>query len=79
MSKAIENLQAAEENAMVIRTKVGGFSYLAGTLRRTGVSRHFSTLPACQSVYLTHDGQLVTVGALLVSGTVDVPPFDRDT
>ena len=34
MSKAIENLQQAQERAMAIRPKVGGFPYLAETLRR---------------------------------------------
>ena len=45
MSKAIENLRAAQKHAMAIRPKVGGFPYLAETLRRgraretSGVSR----------------------------------------
>ena len=29
MSKAIENLQAAQTHAMAVRPKVGGFPYLA--------------------------------------------------
>ena len=33
MSKAIENLQAAQHKAMAIRPKVGGFPYLAEVLR----------------------------------------------
>ena len=32
MSKAIDNLQAAQKRAMAIRSKVGGFPYLAGVL-----------------------------------------------
>ena len=36
MSKAIENLQAAQQRAMASRPKVGGFPYLAETLRRAG-------------------------------------------
>ena len=78
MSKAIENLQTAQKKATAIRPKVGGCPDLAETLRRAGVSRNIWTLPACQSVYLTHDGPVVTVGAPLVSGTADVPPFDRN-
>jgi uncharacterized protein YbcV (DUF1398 family) len=38
MSKAIENLEAAQQRATVIRPKVGGFPYLAETLRRAGVT-----------------------------------------
>ncbi len=78
MSKAIETLQAAQKHAMAGRPKVGGFPYLAETLRRAGVKRNLWYLPSCQSVYLTDEGPVVTVGAPLVSGTADVPAFDRD-
>jgi uncharacterized protein YbcV (DUF1398 family) len=78
MSKAIENLQAAQQRAMAGRPKVGGFPYLAETLRRAGVTRNVWFLPACQSLYLTADGPVVTQGTPLVSGAVDVPPFNRE-
>jgi uncharacterized protein YbcV (DUF1398 family) len=39
MSKAIENLQAAQKRALTNRPRVGGFPYLAETLRRAGVTR----------------------------------------
>lgn len=78
MSKAIENLQAAQQRAMAVRPKVGGFPYLAETLRRAGVTRNLWFLPACQSLYLTQDGPVVTQGTPLVSGTADVPPFNRE-
>jgi uncharacterized protein YbcV (DUF1398 family) len=79
MSKAIENLQAAQKHAMAIRPKVGGFPHLAEALRRAGVTRNIWSLPACQSLYLTQEGPVVTQGAPLVSGTVDVPGFDRES
>jgi len=78
MSKAIENLQAAQQRAMAGRPKVGGFPYLAETLLRAGVTRNVWSLPACQSLYLTADGPVVTQGTPLLSGTVDVPRFDRE-
>lgn len=78
MSKAIENLQAAQQRAIAGRPKVGGFPYLAETLRRAGVTRNLWYLPACQSVYLTDDGPVVTQGTPLTSGTVDVPSFNRE-
>ncbi|MGB9233532.1 MAG: DUF1398 family protein [Terriglobales bacterium] len=78
MSKAIANLKAAQERAMAGRPKVGGFPYLAETLRRAGVTRNLWYLPACQSLYLTEDGPVVTLGTPLSSGTVDVPPFSRE-
>lgn len=78
MGKAIENLEAAQQRAMAGRPKVGGFPYLAETLRRAGVTRNLWFLPAAESLYLTEDGPVVTQGTPLVSGTVDVPPFDRN-
>jgi uncharacterized protein YbcV (DUF1398 family) len=77
MSKAIENLQAAQKRAMAGRPKVGGFPYLAETLRRAGITRNLWYLPACQSLYLTEDGPVVTLGTPLTSGTVDVPSFNQ--
>ncbi len=78
MSRAIENLQAAQARALAGRPKVGGFPYLAETLRRAGVSRNLWFLPACESLYLTADGPVVTLGSPLLSGTVDIPPFNRE-
>jgi uncharacterized protein YbcV (DUF1398 family) len=40
MSEAIENLQRAQQRAMAGRPKVGGFPYLAETMRRAGVVRY---------------------------------------
>jgi uncharacterized protein YbcV (DUF1398 family) len=78
VSKAIENLQAAQQRAMAVRPKVGGFPYLAETLRRAGVTRNQWFLPACQSIYLTGEGPVVAQGTPLLSGTADVPRFDKD-
>lgn len=78
MSTAIERLQSAQEKAMAGRPKVGGFPYLAETLRRAGVTRNVWSLPSCQSLYLTDQGPVMTQGTPLLSGTVDVPPFSRD-
>lgn len=78
MSKAIENLEAAQKRAMAIRPKVGGFPYLAETLRRAGVTRNIWLLPACQSLYLTEAGPVIMQGAPLISGMADVPAFDRE-
>lgn len=78
MSTAIENLQAAQQRAMAGRPKVGGFPFLAETLRRAGVTRNHWFLPACQSLYLTQDGPVVIRGTPLISGTADVPPFNQE-
>ena len=77
MSKAIENLQAAQAHAMAIRPKIGGFPTLAETLRRAGVTRNSWYLPACESLYLTAFGPVVQQGTPLVSGFAEVPAFDE--
>jgi uncharacterized protein YbcV (DUF1398 family) len=74
----IANLESAMQRAMAGRPKVGGFPYLAETLRQAGVTRNIWNLPSCQSLYLTELGPVVMQGTPLVSGLNDVPPFDRD-
>jgi len=78
MSKAVENLQAAQKRAMAIRPKVGGFPYLAEALRLAGVTRNCWFLPACQSLYLTNHGPVVTQGTSLIFNIADVPSFNRE-
>lgn len=77
MSLAITNLRAAQERAMAIRPKVGGFPYLAEVLRRAGVLRNIWFLPACESLYLTQAGPVVMQGSPLLTGAADVPAFDQ--
>ena len=61
---------------MAGRPKVGGFPYLAETLRRAGLQRNLWYLPSCQSVYVMQDGAVVMQGTPLLSGMADVPRFD---
>ena len=78
MNKAIDNLINAQNFAMSIRPKVGGFPYLAETLRAAGVTRNVWYLPSCQSVYLTRFGAVVQQGTPLISGTSEVLKFNQD-
>jgi uncharacterized protein YbcV (DUF1398 family) len=78
MSKAVENLTSALQRAMADRPQVGGFPYIAETLRRAGITRNLWSLPACQSLYLTQSGPVMMQGTPLIEGTTDVSPFDRD-
>lgn len=78
MSKAIDNLEEALRRATAKRPKAGGFPHLAETLRQAGVTRNLWFLPACESLYLTNDGAVVSQGQPLESGTVDVPAFHRE-
>jgi uncharacterized protein YbcV (DUF1398 family) len=77
MSNAISNLQAAQQRAMAGRPKAGGFPYLAETLRLAGVTHNLWFLPACESLYLTHEGPVVVQSTPLLDGAVDVPRFDQ--
>jgi uncharacterized protein YbcV (DUF1398 family) len=77
MSKAIDNLMEAMKRAETIRPRVGGFPYLAETLRQAGVTRNVWSLPSCQSLFLTGDGAVVMQGSPLTTGAVDVPAFDE--
>lgn len=78
MSPAIEKLQQAMQHAMKIRPKVGGFPYLAETLRQAGVCKNTWALPSCQSMYVMKEGSVISQGAPLVTGFTDIPKFDQD-
>jgi uncharacterized protein YbcV (DUF1398 family) len=78
MSKAIDKLQAAQKKAMTNRPKVGGFPYVAETLRLAGVKQNIWTLPACQSIYHMEDSSVVQQGTPLINGSADIPLFDKE-
>ena len=50
MSKSIDNLKAAQQRAMAIRPKVGGFPVPAETLRQAGIRKNYGYPPAAESV-----------------------------
>ncbi|MBS0351864.1 MAG: DUF1398 family protein [Proteobacteria bacterium] len=78
MSQAIENLIAAQQRAMSIRPKVGGFPYLAETLRLAGVTRNIWSLPSCQSIYFSKLGAVVSQGTPLITNMAEVPKFNQE-
>ncbi|MEU1407919.1 DUF1398 family protein [Streptomyces sp. NPDC005728] len=78
MSMTIIHLQAALERATAIRPKVGGFPYLAESLRQAGVTHCRMAVPSNAMLYLTDAGSVAVQGEPLVTGMVDVPPFDRE-
>jgi uncharacterized protein YbcV (DUF1398 family) len=73
----IDNLTEAQKYAMSIRPKVGGFPILAEVLRQAGAKVNRWFLPSCQSVYVMDEGSVVQQGTPLVTGTHEVPKFDR--
>ncbi len=75
---AIDNLRSAQERAMAIRPKVGGFPVLAEALRQAGIRKNIWYLPAAESLYVTDYGPVVSQGTPLVTGLVEVPRFNRE-
>lgn len=78
MNTMIEKLTDAQKHAMAIGPKVGGFPVLAEVLRQAGALMNRWSLPSCQSIYLMKEGAIVQQGTPLVTGTHEIPRFDRD-
>lgn len=78
MSQIISNLTAAQNYAMSVRPKVGGFPVFAEALRQAGVVLNRWSLPSCQSIYSMNDGAVVQQGTPLAAGTYEVPKFSRE-
>ena len=77
MSDAMNNLKTAMQKAIAGRPAVGGFPYLAETLRAAGVKTNEWVLPSCQSLYITTLGPVVMQGQPLTSDLSDVPVFNE--
>ena len=71
-------LKEAQKYALSIRPKVGGFPVLAEVLRQAGVHVNRWSLPSCQSIYIMDGGAVVQQGTPLVSGTHEIPKFNRE-
>jgi uncharacterized protein YbcV (DUF1398 family) len=78
MNKLVEQLTGAINYAISIRPKVGGFPVLAEVLRQAGVEHNIWHLPSCQSVYQMKNGNVVTQGTPLVSGSHEIPQFNKE-
>lgn len=73
-----DKLTQTQKYAMSIRPKVGGFPVLAEVLRQAGVQLNRWHLPSCQSIYITQEGSVVQQGTPLLTGTHEIPKFDRE-
>lgn len=78
MGTTIEKLRAAQKQAMENRPQVGGFPYVAETLRQAGVKRNTWTLPACQSVYFMENEAVVQLGRAMTEDMTQIPEFDEE-
>jgi uncharacterized protein YbcV (DUF1398 family) len=79
LSALVEKLMGTQKHAMSIKPKVGGFPVLAEVLRQSGVKMNRWSLPSCQSIFFMHEGSVVQQGTPLVSGTLEIPKFNRDS
>lgn len=77
MHKPTDKLIEAQKYALSIRPKIGGFPVLAEVLRQAGVQINRWSLPSCQSIYLMKDGEVVQQGTPIITGTSEIPKFDR--
>ncbi|WP_329201679.1 MULTISPECIES: DUF1398 family protein [unclassified Streptomyces] len=76
-SDAISRLHAAMERGAAARPKVGGFPYLAESLRQAGVTHCRMAVPSNAFLYLTRHGDIVVQGEPLVTGFTLAPQFDE--
>lgn len=77
-SHLVESIRVALERGARIRPAVGGFPYLAETLRRAGVERIHCCVPAMATTYVTARGAAIMPGSPLVHDAVALARFDRD-
>jgi uncharacterized protein YbcV (DUF1398 family) len=73
----VHQLQHAQQSAIAIRPKVGGFPIFADSLLQSGITRNVWHLPSCQSTYFATFGVVIQQGTPLVSGSTSVAPFDE--
>jgi len=78
MNKIVDTIIEAQQYAISIRPKAGGFPILAEVLRQAGVKMNRWFLPSCQSIYLTRDGAVVQQGIPIIEGTHEMPRFERE-
>ncbi len=74
MITARDTVRDALAHAQTIRPRVGGFPYLAETLRQAGVNRIDVTVPGADTIYVLNRAAVAQQGSILRA----VPPFDQD-
>ncbi len=71
-----EVITHAQERGAAVRPRVGGFPYLAESLRLAGVTRIAVTVPSWTTVLTTAEGSIVQQGTPMSPSAMEVPPFD---
>lgn len=77
MNHLIKKFQDAMTVAEQDKPKVGGFPFLAESLRQAGAVTNTWNLPGCQCIFELKGGDIAIQGEPLVTGWVAVPPFDE--
>ena len=78
MDQISSKLIEAQKYAGSICPRVGGFPILAEVLRQSGIKKNHWFLPSCQSIYWMEDGAVVQQGTPIITGTYEIPKFDRE-
>lgn len=78
MSSIKDNISKAYQWAIANRPKVNGYPYLAEALRQVEVNRYVYSLPSCQCIFFSSQGNVVTQMDAIKVGMCDVPRFDED-
>jgi uncharacterized protein YbcV (DUF1398 family) len=74
----VETVTAAQARGARLRPAVGGFPYLAESLRQAGITHIAVTVPSWTTVLTTTTGSVIQQGTPMFEGPLDVPAFDQD-
>ena len=77
MDSIIDVVAAASARGMAVRPKVGGFPYLAESLRQAGVVKYYFDVTSMTVVYVTDRGDVLQPGSLPRSEKAVIPPYDE--
>lgn len=73
----VESVAAAQARGAARRPAVGGFPFLAESLREAGVTHIVVTVPSWTTVLTTSAGSVIQQGTPMVQGASAVPLFDQ--
>lgn len=77
MPTIIEAIDAAARGAAA-RAKIGGFPYVAESLRAAGVTKYLFDVPSTTVVYVTDEGAVLRPGQVIRTEQTVVHSFDSD-
>lgn len=72
-----ETIAEAQARGAAARPATNGFPVLAESLRLAGVTRIEVTVPSWTTVLTTDVGSVIQQGEPMLTGSAEVPPFDR--